>query len=115
MLELVYQILWCHRVIRTEQTTLTTSTKWKEKTTENYLSNKFHFIIKGLLDAIAKGLLNDEYVSSARVLAINVTNNVLVSSVWWSKNIGGLGGPHRIDETGIKSGFKPSNEYPWCV
>lgn len=67
----------------------------------------------GLLEAITRGLLSDEYVISARVLTINVTNGVLGSSVWWSKNIGTLGGPHRVEEDGIQIGFKPDEQYPW--
>lgn len=67
----------------------------------------------GLLDAVTKGLLSDEAVISARVLAINVTNGVLGTAVWWSKNISGLGEPHHVEEDGIQIGMKPSNQYPW--
>lgn len=73
----------------------------------------FAELILGLLDALAKGLLNDEFICGARVLLINVTNGALISSVWWNKNIGGLGIPNRNDENGIQIGFKPNNEYPW--
>lgn len=70
-------------------------------------------ILTGLLDAITKGLLSDEHVISSRVLAINITNGVLATSVWWSKNIGALGGPSRVDEDGVQIGFKPNTGYPW--
>lgn len=73
----------------------------------------FSFDCLGLLDAVTKGLLSDEYVISARVLATNITNGVVATSVWWSKNIGGLGGPHRVEEDGIQVGIKPNNKYPW--
>lgn len=71
------------------------------------------FFFSGLLDAITKGLLSDEYIISARVLATNITNGAIVTSVWWSKNIGGLGGPHRVEEDGVQVGNKPNNKYPW--
>lgn len=71
----------------------------------------FHFPV-GLFDAIAKGLLNDEFISGARVLVVNVTNGALITSVWWNKN-NGLGEPTSIDEEGIQVGFVPSKEYPW--
>lgn len=67
----------------------------------------------GLLDAITKGLLSDDYIISARVLATNITNGAIVTSVWWSKNIGGLCGPHRVEEDGVQVGNKPNNKYPW--
>lgn len=67
----------------------------------------------GLLEALTKGLLSDVYVISARVLTINVTNGVLGTSVWWSKNIGTFGGPRRVEEDGIQIGFKPDAQYPW--
>lgn len=66
-----------------------------------------------LFDAVAKGLLNDEFISSARVLVVNVTNGALISSVWWNKSVGGLSEPSRIDEDGIQLGFEPSSEFPW--
>lgn len=75
--------------------------------------SKKHIFDSGLLDAVTKGLLSDENVISARVLAINITNGVLVTSVWWAKTIGGTVGPHRVDEDGVQIGFKPSTEYPW--
>lgn len=66
-----------------------------------------------LFDAVAKGLLNDEFISGSRVLVVNVTNGVLITSVWWSRSVGSLGEPSRIDEDGIRIGFEPSKEYPW--
>lgn len=66
-----------------------------------------------MFDAIAKGLLNDEFISGARILVTNVTNGALISSVWWSKNIGGLGETNHINEDGIRIGFEPNKEYPW--
>lgn len=64
-----------------------------------------------LFDAVAKGLLNDEFISGSRVLVVNVTNGALISSVWWNKSIGGLG--ESIDEDDVQIGFEPSKEYPW--
>lgn len=72
-----------------------------------------NLFVGGLFDAVAKGLLNDEFISSARVLVVNITNGALISSVWWNKNIGGLGEPTRIDEEDIQVGFEPSKVYPW--
>lgn len=58
-------------------------------------------------------MLNDEFISGARVLVVNITNGALITSVWFNKNIGGLSDPSRIDEEGIKVGFAPNKEYPW--
>lgn len=66
-----------------------------------------------MFDAVAKGLLNDEFISGARVLVVNVSNGAVISSVWWNKSIGGLGEPSRIEEEGIRIGFEPNKEYPW--
>lgn len=73
----------------------------------------FIFYVSGLLDALAKGLLSDDYITSARILATNITNGVLGTSVWWVKNVGGLGGPRRIEEDGVQIGTKPNTKYPW--
>lgn len=67
----------------------------------------------GLLDAVAKGLLNDEFISSARVLLVNITNGAVITSVWWSKNVGDLGIPNRIEDDGMVNGMAPSADYPW--
>lgn len=72
-----------------------------------------YLISIGLLEAITKGLLSDDFVISSRVLTINVTNGALGTSVWWSKNIGSFGGPHRVEEDGIQVGLKPDPQYPW--
>uniref|UniRef100_A0A8W7Q5A8 G-protein coupled receptors family 3 profile domain-containing protein n=1 Tax=Anopheles coluzzii TaxID=1518534 RepID=A0A8W7Q5A8_ANOCL len=67
----------------------------------------------GLLDALAKGLLSDAYVTSARILSINVTDGLLTNSVWWNKEPGGMGAPLRIEAEGIAIGTKPDPSYPW--
>lgn len=76
-----------------------------------YLCANIHAV--NLFDAVSKGLLNDEFISGSRVLVVNVTNGALISSVWWSKNIGGLSEPNRVDEEGIRIGFEPNKDYPW--
>lgn len=38
---------------------------------------------------------------------------MLTNSIWWNKQIGGLGGPHRIEEDGMTVGKKPDSKYPW--
>lgn len=80
-----------------------------------YLIYNFFIVnfITGLLDALAKGLLSDPHVIAARILATNVTNGILGTSVWWAKQIGGIGGPNRVDEEGVTVGSKPNKEYPW--
>lgn len=51
---------------------------------------------------------------SARILTINITNGILISSVWYNKDIGGMGDPHQHrEENGIQIGIKPSTKYPW--
>lgn len=81
----------------------------------NGFSNIFQYFsfFAGLLDALAKGLLSDDYITSARILATNITNGILGTSVWWVKNGGGLDEPRRIEEDGVQIGTKPSTEYPW--
>uniref|UniRef100_A0A182RK45 G_PROTEIN_RECEP_F3_4 domain-containing protein n=1 Tax=Anopheles funestus TaxID=62324 RepID=A0A182RK45_ANOFN len=67
----------------------------------------------GLLDALAKGLLSDAHVTSARILSINISDGLLTNSVWWNKEPGGMGGPLRIEAEGIAIGTKPDPTYPW--
>ncbi|XP_049535012.1 probable G-protein coupled receptor CG31760 [Anopheles darlingi] len=67
----------------------------------------------GLLDALAKGLLSDGHVTSARILSINVSDGLLTNSVWWNKEVGGMGTPMRIEAEGIAIGSKPDPSYPW--
>ncbi|XP_052867497.1 probable G-protein coupled receptor CG31760 [Anopheles cruzii] len=67
----------------------------------------------GLLDALAKGLLSDAHVTSARILSINVSDGMLTNSVWWNKEPGGMGTPLRIEADGIAIGTKPDPTYPW--
>ncbi|XP_058121445.1 probable G-protein coupled receptor CG31760 [Anopheles coustani] len=67
----------------------------------------------GLLDALAKGLLSDAHVTSARILSINATDGLLTNSVWWNKEPGGLSAPMRIEADGIAIGTKPASTYPW--
>ena len=73
----------------------------------------FSFLVQGLLDALTKGLLSDEHVTGARILATNTTNGILGTSVWWIEGVGGLGNPHRIEEEGVQIGTKPNANYPW--
>lgn len=70
-------------------------------------------VFSGLLDALAKGLLSDIYITSARILATNVTTGLLGTAVWWTNQVGTLGGPTRIEEDGIAIGVKPDPNYPW--
>lgn len=67
----------------------------------------------GLLDALAKGLLSDAHVIGARILATNITTGQLATSVWWEKQIGGIGGPNRVNQEGVTVGSKPDVNYPW--
>lgn len=67
----------------------------------------------GLLDALAKSILADANVIGARILALNISNGVLSQSVWWSKQMGGIGDPHRIEDDGLSIGLKPNGNYPW--
>lgn len=66
----------------------------------------------GLHDALAKGLLSDNNVIAARILATNVTSGGLVNSVWWERKYGGLE-PNRVNDDGIAQGGKPDSNYPW--
>ncbi|XP_030246946.1 probable G-protein coupled receptor CG31760 [Drosophila navojoa] len=68
----------------------------------------------GLSDALAKGLLTDEYINGARILALNLTNGAVQSYVWWVK--GGhdkLTETQRYEEDGLQIGKKPAHSYPW--
>ncbi|XP_017856647.1 PREDICTED: probable G-protein coupled receptor CG31760 [Drosophila arizonae] len=68
----------------------------------------------GLSDALAKGLLTDEYINGARILALNLTNGAVQSYVWWVK--GGhdkLTETQRYEEEGLQIGKKPAHSYPW--
>ncbi|ALC39992.1 CG31760 [Drosophila busckii] len=68
----------------------------------------------GLSDALAKGLLSDEYINGARILALNLTNGALQSYVWWVKSgHDKLGETQRYEEEGLQIGKKPANIYPW--
>lgn len=67
----------------------------------------------GLLDALAKGLLSDVHVTSARILSINISDGMVTNSVWWNKPTSAMGGPIRIEEEGIAVGRIPDPNYPW--
>jgi G protein-coupled receptor 158 len=69
--------------------------------------------ISGLLDALARGILSDPHVTSSRILGTNITSGVIINSVWWNKQVGGMGGSIRIEEDGIAVGVKPDSSYPW--
>ncbi|KAI9583866.1 hypothetical protein GQX74_010201 [Glossina fuscipes] len=63
----------------------------------------------GLSDALAKGLLSDEYTTGARILALNLTNGSVQSYVWWiKKNHEKMGEMIRFEEDGLQIGKKPS-------
>ncbi|XP_044251062.2 probable G-protein coupled receptor CG31760 [Drosophila takahashii] len=65
----------------------------------------------GLSDALAKGLLTDDFITGARILALNLTNGAVQSYVWWVK--GGQAETQRYDEDGLQIGKKPAGSYPW--
>nr|XP_036671647.1 probable G-protein coupled receptor CG31760 isoform X1 [Drosophila suzukii] len=65
----------------------------------------------GLSDALAKGLLTDDFVTGARILALNLTNGAVQSYVWWVK--GAQSETQRYDEDGLQIGKKPAGSYPW--
>lgn len=68
----------------------------------------------GLSDALAKGLLSDDYTTGARILALNITNGSIQSYVWWiKKNHDKNGEMQRFEEEGLQIGKKPSQMYPW--
>ncbi|XP_033609513.1 probable G-protein coupled receptor CG31760 isoform X2 [Cryptotermes secundus] len=84
----------------------------------------------GLMDALARSLLvSDRHVLTARVLALNASSSTLINSVSWQRQFvvtptlmsGGLdhsllfelGGPHRLQEDGLRTGFRPDPRYPW--
>ncbi|XP_055635409.1 probable G-protein coupled receptor CG31760 isoform X2 [Toxorhynchites rutilus septentrionalis] len=67
----------------------------------------------GLLDALAKGLLSDMHVMSARILSINTSDGLITNSVWWNKLPTGMAGPVRIEEEGVAVGKTPDPSYPW--
>ncbi|XP_058450108.1 probable G-protein coupled receptor CG31760 isoform X3 [Malaya genurostris] len=67
----------------------------------------------GLLDALAKGLLSDTHVTSARILSINISDGLVINSAWWNKPTSGMAGPLRIEEEGIAIGKAPDSSYPW--
>jgi len=66
-----------------------------------------------LSDALAKGLLTDDFVTGARILALNLTNGAVQSYVWWVK--GAQSETQRYDEDGLQIGKKPAGSYPWYV
>eukprot|EP00099_Drosophila_melanogaster_P003137 NP_001162962.1 uncharacterized protein Dmel_CG31760, isoform B [Drosophila melanogaster] len=65
----------------------------------------------GLSDALAKGLLTDDFITGARILALNLTNGAVQSYVWWVK--GTAAEIQRYDEDGLQIGKKPAGSYPW--
>ncbi|KAH8248520.1 hypothetical protein KR032_000295 [Drosophila birchii] len=65
----------------------------------------------GLSDALAKGLLTDDFITGARILALNLTNGAVQSYVWWVKS--GQAETQRYDEDGLQIGKKPAGSYPW--
>lgn len=69
----------------------------------------------GLSDALAKGLLTDEYINGARILALNLTNGAVQSYVWWVKSGQDkvVGETQRYEEEGLQIGKKPAHSYPW--
>ncbi|XP_070854246.1 probable G-protein coupled receptor CG31760 [Drosophila suzukii] len=67
--------------------------------------------MQGLSDALAEGLLTDDFVTGARILALNLTNGAVQSYVWWVK--GAQSETQRYDEDGLQIGKKPAGSYPW--
>lgn len=69
----------------------------------------------GLSDALAKGLLTDEYINGARILALNLTNGAVQSYVWWVKSGQDkvASETQRYEEEGLQIGKKPAHSYPW--
>ncbi|KAH8241518.1 hypothetical protein KR026_010134 [Drosophila bipectinata] len=65
----------------------------------------------GLSDALAKGLLTDDSITGARILALNLTNGAVQSYVWWVD--GEQAETQRYEEDGLQIGKKPSSSYPW--
>ncbi|KAH8267427.1 hypothetical protein KR018_001042 [Drosophila ironensis] len=65
----------------------------------------------GLSDALAKGLLTDDFISGARILALNLTNGAVQSYVWWVN--GGQPEMQRYEEDGLQIGKQPAGSYPW--
>ena len=74
-------------------------------------------------------LVSDRHVLAARVLALNASTSNLVNSVSWQRQVTvaptmgsgvvehspllELGGPHRVQELGLRSGSRPDPKYPW--
>lgn len=67
----------------------------------------------GLYDALAKGLLSDNNVIAARILATNMTSSAIVNSVWWERKYGSMSVPNRVTDDGIANGVEPDSNYPW--
>ncbi|XP_060666012.1 probable G-protein coupled receptor CG31760 [Drosophila nasuta] len=74
----------------------------------------------GLSDALAKGLLTDEYINGARILALNLTNGAVQSYVWWVKSNSDNNNnklqaseTQRYEEESLQIGKKPAHSYPW--
>lgn len=82
----------------------------------------------GLLDALARSLLvSDRHVLTARVLALNASSSTLINAVSWQRQVTvaptlsgldhsplfELGGPHRVQESGLRTGSRPNPKYPW--
>ncbi|KAH8378514.1 hypothetical protein KR093_011766 [Drosophila rubida] len=74
----------------------------------------------GLSDALAKGLLTDEYINGARILALNLTNGAVQSYVWWVKSgnsdnnkLQAASETQRYEEESLQIGKKPAHSYPW--
>lgn len=66
-----------------------------------------------LLDAIAKGLLSDPLITSARIISTNASNDSPLSSVWWRKPITGVGIPEQVEESLIEIDLKIRQQHPW--
>lgn len=66
-----------------------------------------------LLDAIAKGLLSDPLIVSARIISTNASNNSPLSSVWWRKPMSGSLTPEQVEESLIEIDLKIRQQHPW--
>ncbi|GLV34665.1 uncharacterized protein CBL_09145 [Carabus blaptoides fortunei] len=68
----------------------------------------------GLQDAISRNLLiSDPSILSARVLALNASNGILVNCAWWQSAGMEVGGPRRLKDGIPSAGQRPDSSYPW--
>lgn len=68
-----------------------------------------------LLDAVAKGLLIDPQIISARIIATNSSSESSppVISVWWRRSLDGSGKPEQVEADLAMIGVKSDQQQPW--